>query len=97
MSWRHRPPGVCIGVHSADSFLLPCLLSLFPCVLPQAREGGEHVAHGRKCRTFPCNSAGGESQITRFAAGLVLLPIRKEGALSLGEASEVAPEKPEGS
>lgn len=43
-----------------------------------------------------------KSQISKFAAGkvfwfrLVLLPIRKKGALNLGEAGDFAPEKPEG-
>lgn len=68
----------------------------------RAQEGEEPVEHGRGCRTFTCNSAGEVSQIFKFTAAevfwvsLVLFPIRKTGALSLGETSDVAPEKPEG-
>lgn len=72
------------------------------CELPRAQEGEKPVEHGQGCRTFACNSAGEVSQIFKFAAGevfwvsLILFPIRKMGALSLGETGDVAPEKPEG-
>ena len=60
------------------------------------------MEHSKGRKPLPRNSAGGESQISKFAAGevfwfrLVLLPIRKNGALILGGAGDVAPEKPEG-
>lgn len=60
------------------------------------------MEHSKVQKPLPHNRAGGESQISKFAAvevfwvRLVLLPIRKKRTLSLGEASDVAPEKPEG-
>jgi len=59
------------------------------------------MEHSKGHKPLPSNSAGGEFQISTFSTGkvfwfrLVLLPLRKQGALSLGEASDVALEKPE--
>lgn len=51
------------------------------------------------CNSHPHSSAGEKSWILKFTGvslSLVLLHIRKKGELSLGEASDIAPEKPEG-
>lgn len=66
---------------------------------PQAQEGGKPVKHSKGWNSHPHNSAGEKSQILKFTAvslSLVLLPIREKAELSLGEASDVMPEKPEG-
>lgn len=66
---------------------------------PQAQEGGKPVEHSKGHNPLPHNSAGEKSWILKFTAvslRLVLLPIRRNGELSLAEASDVAPEKPEG-
>lgn len=73
--------------------------SLHAVISPQAQEGGKPVENSKGHNPLPHNSAGKKSWILKFTAvslRLVLLPIRKNGELSLGEASDVAPEKPEG-